>query len=130
MSVPYVYDAGALIAIDSNDRRMWAIHHLAIEEGREIFVPAIVVGQAWRDGRRQAALGRFLRTCEVEPTGVETAKAAGVLCGAAGTADIVDATVVVTALARAAIIYTSDSQDLARLASASGARPIPVMVRV
>ena len=129
MSVPYVYDAGALIAIDANDRRMWAIHHLAMEEGREIFVPAIVVGQAWRDGRRQAMLGRLLRTCEVEPTMVETAKAAGVLCGKAGSSDIVDATVMITALAHRAIIFTSDD-DLAKLAAATDARPAPVIKHV
>jgi hypothetical protein len=130
MSVPYVYDAGALIAIDSNDRRMWAIHHLALEEGREVYIPAPVVSQAWRDGRRQNSLGRLLRTCTVEPTGLETAKAAGVLCGAAGSADVVDATVMVMALARLAIIYTSDPEDLAKLAQASGAHPAPVMVQV
>ncbi len=129
MSVPYVYDAGALIAIDANDRRMWAIHHLAMEEGREIFVPAIVVGQAWRDGRRQAMLGRLLRTCGVEPTMVETAKAAGVLCGKAGSSDIVDATVMITALAHRAIIFTSDD-DLAKLAAATDARPAPVIKHV
>jgi hypothetical protein len=130
VSVPYVYDAGALIAIDSNDRRMWAIHHLALEEGREVYIPAPVVSQAWRDGRRQSLLGRLLRTCTVEPTGLEAAKAAGVLCGAAGSADVVDATVMVTALARLAIIYTSDPGDLAKLAQASGAHPVPVMVKV
>lgn len=130
MTVPYVYDAGALIAIDANDRRMWAIHHLAMEEGREIFVPAIVVGQAWRDGRRQVLLGRLLHTCEVEPAMVETAKAAGVLCGKAGSSDIVDATVMITALAHRAIIFTSDDDDLAKLAEATDARPAPVIEHV
>ncbi|HET9898440.1 MAG TPA: PIN domain-containing protein [Streptosporangiaceae bacterium] len=130
MSVPYVYDAGALIAIDGNDRRMWAIHHLAMEEGREVFVPAIVVGQAWRNGSRQALLGRLLRTCEVEPIMVETAKAAGVLCGKARSSDVVDATVIVTALAHRAIIFSSDDGHLAKLAAATDARPAPVIKHV
>jgi hypothetical protein len=130
MSVPYIYDAGALIAIDSNDRRMWAIHHLALEEGREVVVPAIVVGQAWRDGRRQAGLGRFLRTCDLEPTKTETAKAAGVLCGQAKSSDIVDATVLVTALTHQGIIFTGDDKDLTKLAAASQARPSPVIRRI
>ena len=130
MTVPYVYDAGALIAIDSNNRRMWAIHHLALEDGRLIIIPAIVVGQVWRDGHRQATLGRFLRTCEIEPTRLEAAKAAGVLCGRARTADVVDAPVIVTALAHGAIVFTSDEGDLAALAEASGARPAPVIRRV
>jgi hypothetical protein len=127
VSVPYVYDAGALIAIDGNDRRMWAIHHLALEEGRRVIVPAVVVGQVWRDGRRQVALGRFLRTCEIEPTLAEGSKAAGVLCGRAGTCDVVDAIVMVVALNRGAIILTSDPGDLAKLAVGSGARPVSVI---
>jgi hypothetical protein len=98
VSIPYVYDAGALLAIDNNDRRMWVIHHLAIEDGRRLLVPAVVVAQAWRDARRQVQLGRFLHSCEVLPVGLELAKAAGVLCGKAGTRDIVDATVVAIAL--------------------------------
>lgn len=130
MNIPYVYDAGALIAIDSHDRRMWAIHHLAMEEGRRVIVPAVVVGQVWRDGRRQAVLGRFLRTCEIEPVLLEGAKAAGALCGKAGTADVVDAAVVVAALSHGAIIFTSDGADLARLAAASEAKPAPVLRHV
>jgi hypothetical protein len=127
MTIPYVYDAGALIAIDSNDRRMWAIHHLALEDGRLIVVPAIVVAQAWRNGSRQALLARFLRTCQVEPTMLENAKAAGALCGKAGTSDVVDATVVVVALAHGAIVFTSDATDIAVLARSSGARPALVV---
>ena len=107
MSIPYVYDAGALLAIDRNDRRMWVIHHLAIEEGRRLLVPAVVVAQAWRDARRQVQLGRFLHSCEIIPVGLELAKAAGVLCGKAGTRDIVDATVVAIALSYGAIVFTS-----------------------
>ncbi len=129
MTIPYVYDAGALIAIDANDRRMWAIHHLALEEGREIIVPAIVIAQAWRNGLRQALLGRFLSSCDIEPTMTETAKAAGVLCGQSGKSDVVDATVMVTALVHRAIIFTSEVKDLADLAVASGTQPAPVIMR-
>jgi hypothetical protein len=120
VSVPYVYDAGALIAIDANDRRIWAVHHLALEEGRRIVVPTIVVGQAWRDGARQVRLGRFLRSCEIQPVGVEVSKAAGVLCGRTRTCDVVDATVVVVAATLGAIVYTSDPHDIATLAAESG----------
>jgi predicted nucleic acid-binding protein len=123
VNVPYVYDAGVLIAVDSSNRRMWARHHLALEEGRRIIVPAVVIGQAWRDSRRRVVLGRFLRTCEIEPTFAETAKDAGVLCGKAGTSDVIDAVVVAVALAHQAIVLTSDPQDIAKLASASEVRP-------
>lgn len=130
MSIPYVYDAGALIAIDNDDRRMWTIHHLALEEGRQLIVPAIVVGQAWRDRRRQVRLGRFLQSCEVAPVGLEVAKSAGLLCGHAGTNDVVDATVVVMALARGAIVFTGDVDDIAELVAAAGAKPGLVIRRV
>ena len=50
-------------------------------------------------------------------------KAAGVLCGKAGTRDVVDAIVVVTALPQGAIMFTSDPDDIAALSAASGGKP-------
>jgi hypothetical protein len=123
MTVPHLYDAGALIALDNNDRRMWARYHLALQDGRDIHVPAVVVGQAWRDARRQVQLGRVLAGCCVNPVGVETAKAAGVLCGRAGSSDVVDAVVVTAAVALGAVIWTSDPGDIGDLAGQFGARP-------
>jgi predicted nucleic acid-binding protein len=122
MTQPHLYDAGALIAIDKNDRRMWARYQVAVDEGRDIRVPAVVVGQAWRDARRQARLGRFLVGCHVDPVGIETARAAGILCGRAGTSDVVDATVVVMAAATGAAIWTSDPEDIKLLADELGTR--------
>jgi hypothetical protein len=122
MTQPHLYDAGALIAIDKNDRRMWARYQVAVDDGRDIRVPAITVGQAWRDPRRQVRLGRFLVSCRVDPVGLETAKAAGVLCGRAGTSDVVDATVVIMAAATGAVIWTSDPADIKALADESSAR--------
>jgi len=130
VSIPYVYDAGALLAIDRSDRRMWVIHHLAIEEGRRLLVPAVVVAQAWRDARRQVQLGRFLHSCEVIPVGLELAKAAGVLCGKAGTSDVVDATVVAVALSYGAIVFTSDPDDITQLGAATDAKPGLVIRRL
>ncbi|MEU1983418.1 hypothetical protein [Nocardia sp. NPDC019395] len=127
MNIPYLYDAGALIAIDNNDRRMWARHSLALEDGREIHVPSIVVSQAWRDSRRQVRLGKFLAGCHVAPVGLETGKAAGILCGKARTADVVDATVVVTAASLGAIIWTSDPDDIRVLVDAQDIKPSPVI---
>jgi predicted nucleic acid-binding protein len=118
------------LAIDNNDRRMWVIHHLAIEEGRRLLVPAVVVAQAWRDARRQVQLGRFLHSCEIIPVGLELAKAAGVLCGKAGTRDIVDATVVAIALSYGAIVFTSDPDDITQLGAATDAKPGLVIRRL
>jgi hypothetical protein len=127
---PYVYDAGALIALDNNDRRMWALLKIALGEGRDIHVPAVVVGQAWRDARRQVRLGRALAGLQVDPVGPDTGKAAGILCGRAATSDVVDATVVVVAAAQRAIIWTADVSDITALCRASGARPEPRVHRV
>jgi hypothetical protein len=127
MTQPHLYDAGALIAIDKNDRRMWARYQVAVDDGRDIRVPAVVVGQAWRDSRRQVRLGKFLVGCHVDPVRVETAKAAGILCGRAGTSDVVDAAVVVMAAATGAVIWTSDLADIKALAGESGATPALVI---
>jgi hypothetical protein len=126
VSQPYLYDAGALVALDKNDRRMWVRHKLALAEERDIHVPAVVVGQAWRDARRQVRLAQALVGCRVDSVGLATSKAAGVLCGKAGTADVVAATVVVMAAALGAIVWTSDVTDITALAAASGARPMVV----
>lgn len=127
MNIPYLYDAGALIAIDNNDRRMWARHHLALEDGRDIHIPAVVVSQAWRDSRRQVRLGKFLTGCRIEPVRLETAKAAGILCGKARTSDVVDATVAVMAASLGAIIWTSDPDDIHTLIDAQDTKPAPVI---
>src|SRR5690625_5596891 len=102
---------------------MWARHSLALEDGRDIHVPSVVVSQAWRDARRQVRLGRFLAGCDVMPVGLETAKAAGILCGKAGTNDIADATVVVMAASLGAIIWTSDPNDMRTLIDALDIKP-------
>ena len=125
--LPLVYDAGALVALDRGDRRMWARHKLALDEGRDIHVPAVVVGQAWRDGHRQVQLARALAGCRADPVGLDTSKAAGVLCGRSATADVVDAIVVVMGAALRAIIWTSDTHDIKALAAQSGVKPGPVV---
>jgi hypothetical protein len=80
-------------------------------------VPAGIVGQAWRDGRTQATLARFLRTKEVEivPLDEHVARSCGELCGARGTSDVIDASIVLLARERHDIIITSDVNDLRRL---------------
>jgi hypothetical protein len=133
MTGPQLYDAGALIALDRNDRRMWARYQVAVDDDRDVHVPAVVVGQVWRDARRQASLARFLAGCRVESIGLETSKAAGILCGRAGSSDVIDApvvvsaTVVVVAAALGATIWTSDPDDIRLLAGHTGVRPALVV---
>jgi hypothetical protein len=110
-------DAGALIALDKGDRRMIALLQQILAQGLGFRVPSGVVGQAWRDGRRQVTLGRLLRAREVEivPLDGELGRACGELCGVAGTSDVIDASVVITAKERNDVIVTSDPDDLQRL---------------
>jgi hypothetical protein len=70
-------------------------------------------------------LGKFLAGCHVVPVGLETAKAAGILCGKARTADIVDATVVVVAASFRAVVWTSDPDDIRALVDAQDVKPAP-----
>ena len=116
-SAGLVLDAGALIALDRGDKRMIALLREAMAQGRTLRVPAGVVGQAWRDGRVQATLARFLRSDEVEiaPLDEQLARACGELCGAANSADVIDASVVILARVRQDPIVTSDPDDLRRL---------------
>ena len=110
-------DAGALIAFDRNDRLAVTLIARALERRIHIAVPAAVVGQAWRDGRRQARLARLLASdaVTVEPLDDAGARAAGQLCGVMKTADVVDASVVLCARRRGDTVLTSDAGDLRRL---------------
>ena len=111
------YDAGALIAAERDDRRMWALHRRALERGVVPTVPAGVLAQAWRGGP-QPQLSRLLAGCRVEDLNEIRARSAGAACAAAGTADVIDATVVIGAAARADLVVTTDRVDLERFRDA------------
>jgi hypothetical protein len=119
-------DAGALIALDRGDKRMIALLRQALAQGCAFRVPSGVLGQAWRDGRVQVTLARFLRSEEVEiiPLDEQLARSCGELCGATNTSDIVDASVVIVARGRRDPIVTSDPHDLRRLDPAALIIPV------
>jgi hypothetical protein len=127
-----VLDAGALIAIDRNDRGVSAMLRVVLDDGDDVLVPAGVIAQTWRGGARPANLARTLRRCDEVPLDSEAARAAGLLCGRVGTRDVIDASVAVTAAAAAlsdsVTVLTSDPDDLASLLSAVNvdARLVPV----
>jgi hypothetical protein len=110
----YTLDAGALIAIERRDRGLLKV---LLAPRLEIAVPAGVLGQVWRDGRRQALLSAFLARPEVSivPLDAALARAAGALCGLRRTSDVIDASVVLCARARGHHAITSDPDDLERL---------------
>ncbi len=112
-----VLDAGALIAVERGDRATAALIEVARRQSRPIIVPAGVVAQVWRDGSRQARIARLLTASQVSVDALTdaVARAAGVLCGAAGTADVVDASVVIAARRHNATVISADRNDLRRL---------------
>lgn len=112
-----VLDAGALIGFDRNKRPMVLLVMAALASKVPMLVPAGVLGQVWRDGRQQARLAKLLKSTgvQIEPLADQLAREAGQLCGVAGTADVIDASVVLCARRHDAKVVTSDGQDLRRL---------------
>ena len=110
-------DTGALIALDRGDKRMIALLQQALAQGRAFRVPSGALAQAWRDGRNQVTLARFLRGVEVEviPLDDQLARSCGELCSATNTYDIIDASVVILARERRDSIVTSAPHDLRHL---------------
>ena len=77
----------------------------------------------------EEAMRRIVARCEEVPLHGGQARAAGLLCGVSGTADIVDASVAVTtaALARynTTAVLTSDPADIGLLLNELGASATP-----
>lgn len=116
------YDAGALIAAERGERRMWALHAGFLAESVVPVVPAAVLAQVWRGGPGQANLARALAPCTIHPFDAPAARRTGALLAAAGTADVIDAAVVEGALRRGDAVVSSDPVDLEAIAIAAGRR--------
>jgi hypothetical protein len=114
-----VLDAGALIALDRNERAMWARLRAAAEARDIVAVPTGVVAQTWRDGRRQALLARALMHCEEIVLDSAMARACGRLCARVGTNDVIDASVAIAAAQLShhhrTVVATSDPNDIKAL---------------
>jgi hypothetical protein len=119
-----VLDAGALIAIERNDRDVWAALKLAALRDAEVVVPTTVLAQVWRGTRSQVRLARALAHCVLAPFDT-VARRVGELCGRTRTADICDAHVAVVART-GDILFTSDPGDIGRLLAANGTRSVLV----
>ena len=78
------YDAGALVAADRGERRVWARHRALLSLREVPTTPAPVVAQAWRGGSRQALLAWLLVGSDIEPMNDDEARSVGVLAGKAG----------------------------------------------
>ena len=114
------FDAGGLIALDRNDRRVIALIARAAERGLRITIPATALAQALRNPARQARLSRLIRQpgTDLVPLDGPSATAVGRLLAQTGTADIVDAHVVLCAQQTGQSVVTSDPTDLRHIAPA------------
>jgi predicted nucleic acid-binding protein len=113
-------DAGALIALDRNDRRMVVLLARARETSARITVPATALAQAVRRPDRQVRLARLIRQPTTDVIALDRVDATNVgrLLAASGTADIADAHVVICARRSNQQVVTSDPGDLRALDSA------------
>jgi hypothetical protein len=113
-------DAGGLIALDLDDRRVVVLLARARETGARVTVPASALAQAIRRPDRQVRLSRLIRQPTTDVISLDRVDATNVgrLLAASGTSDIADAHVVVCARRASQPVVTSDPGDLRQLDNA------------
>lgn len=113
-------DAGGLIALDRDDRRVVVVLARARETGARVTVPATALAQAIRRPDRQARLSRLVRQPTTDVVSLDRVDATNVgrLLAASGTSDITDAHVVVCARRANQPVVTTDPGDLRQLDNA------------
>ncbi|MFO0757282.1 MAG: hypothetical protein U0359_12375 [Byssovorax sp.] len=114
MSAGVTLDTGALVALERRHDRVLRLLRGAKERKLPVTVPMAVVAEWWR-GRtdvREAILAALL----LEPMSLVLARAAGEAMAAVRGATVVDAIVMASAALRGDMVWTSDADDLARLA--------------
>jgi len=117
--VKLVLDAGALIALEHNDRAMWRRLKDAVLQGEPPVTHGGIVGQAWRGrGPKQARLATALDHLDVQNLDDALGRRAGELLAISRQSDVVDAALVLLA-EDGDIIATSDPYDLEPLARAA-----------
>jgi hypothetical protein len=116
-----ILDAGAFIAFEKGDAGVRSRLAAARRLGFEVTTTSPVVGQVWRDGRRQALLAVLVRATLVVSPDTAAARRAGELLAATKGADVVDA--LLAGLARDGdTILTSDTNDIRALLAAARTR--------
>jgi len=116
-----VLDAGAFVAFERGDVAMRARLQAARRLGLDVVTTSPVLGQAWRNGRRQALLARLAAATHIVAPDETAARKAGELLAKTHTEDVVDA--LLAGLAHSGdCVLTSDPRDLERLLAASGTR--------
>jgi hypothetical protein len=122
----FVYDSGALLAVDDRrNRGALERHSRRIASGLKILVPTVVAAQVVRNPASQAALMLALRGCSLVPFTADHHLPVGRLLAKSGTADVVDAFVALLAATQRAAIVSSDPGDIGHLLGCLGVhRPV------
>jgi predicted nucleic acid-binding protein len=110
-------DAGGLIALDRDDRRVVVLLARARETGARVTIPATALAQAIRRPEQQARLARLVRQPTTDVVALDRVDATNVgrLLAASATSDITDAHVVICARRSGQRVVTSDPGDLRAL---------------
>jgi hypothetical protein len=110
-------NAGGLIALDRNERRIIVLLARARELRARVTVPATALAQAIRQPERQVRLARLVRQPTTDVVALDRVDAThvGRLLCATGTSDIADAHVVICAHRADQAVVSSDPADLRRL---------------
>jgi hypothetical protein len=114
----FTLDTGALIALERGEERVIAMLDRALTTpDATVNIPAGVLAQAFRDGSRQVSLTRLLKDHRTSVVALDhvLARVVGILLGARGGSDVVDASVVICARRYRQPAVTSDPEDLRRL---------------
>lgn len=112
------FDAGALIAVERNDRRVMLMLSGFRKERPRVIVPAAALAQVLRNPATQVRLWRMLQepTTLIVPLDGTSAQWVGKLLARTRTSDIADAHVAVCAQHYGCPVLTSDPFDIKRLA--------------
>jgi hypothetical protein len=110
-------DAGGLIALDRDARRVVVLLARARETGARVTIPATALAQAIRRPERQVRLARLVRQPTTDVIALDRVDATNVgrLLAASATSDITDAHVVICARRSGQRVVTSDPGDLRAL---------------
>ncbi len=109
------FDTGALIALERRSARARKILERATELKIRISVPSVVITEWWRG--RSDMRDHIAAAVRIEPLTERLARLAGEALASVRSATAIDAIVMASAAQRGDVVYTSDVDDLQRLAA-------------
>ncbi|MGH8897295.1 MAG: twitching motility protein PilT [Egibacteraceae bacterium] len=114
-----ILDAGALIGFERGNRTVIAFIEVAQRERVPVRTTTAAVAQVWRSGALQVRLVRLLRGVDERSLDPSAARRIGELLASTHTADVVDGSIIDSAVSGDEVL-TTDAADLAALAEAAG----------